>query len=602
MNNHSNIRTFGFERKRLVETLDSLYQKINNIDINLRKIESLSGDEFVKYGSLLNRNHSNIKNIIKNTQAAVDFISSQNLSNNIKNLEGIIDELSESIDVAKKHLVQSEDTILKVENNIDLICDRISDFNSFIKRLSMVGLSTKIESARIGITNNGFDNLAGSVENLSNKINEKVKSILHESKGLSKIIKKISIKTSQLLDQNNNIEVNAFQKIKENISFFSKKIIEAGKDSEKISNYSNQISDTLSSLISSFQYQDITKQQIDHICFALKDIEKIKGEEIVASPELVSTNYNICSIQYAQIQNTKEEFLNATGDMIAKLKAIGEMMNNLQRMNFELLDINDEKNKFFISQIEKEIENVSSMLVLNSKGVDEIIDLVCEVKDTVETLSVFVSEVEDVDEDIELISMNAQIKAARLGEEGAALGVLAQNIQKLSNNTKLETESITNSFEYVNSQSNLLNKQLTIGSEKLNQLSKDSVKEELDNIFSELGEIENSMIKNMENTNSTISELQSNFLKTEELVDFNNHSENSFDEVIFELKQILTGFNIYPGLAAKSNEHVSKLKQNYTMKSERDIHDSINDNGAKRLVIKRDPKSGEDFGDNVDLF
>ena len=53
-------------------------------------------------------------------------------------------------------------------------------------------------------------------------------------------------------------------------------------------------------------------------------------------------------------------------------------------------------------------------------------------RETVGEIATFVGDIEKIGEEIKLIALNAQIKSAYTGDEGAALGVLAEAIQRLS--------------------------------------------------------------------------------------------------------------------------------------------------------------------------
>ncbi|TVM28184.1 methyl-accepting chemotaxis protein, partial [Oceanidesulfovibrio marinus] len=54
----------------------------------------------------------------------------------------------------------------------------------------------------------------------------------------------------------------------------------------------------------------------------------------------------------------------------------------------------------------------------------------------------FLEDIEEVGSEIELISLNASVKAAHTGEKGKALGVLASSIQQLSQQAGGRTESV----------------------------------------------------------------------------------------------------------------------------------------------------------------
>jgi methyl-accepting chemotaxis protein len=61
----------------------------------------------------------------------------------------------------------------------------------------------------------------------------------------------------------------------------------------------------------------------------------------------------------------------------------------------------------------------------------------------VAAMSAFVEDIEEVGAAIELIALNASVKAARTGDQGRALGVLAQAIQKLSGEARERTAEVS---------------------------------------------------------------------------------------------------------------------------------------------------------------
>lgn len=65
---------------------------------------------------------------------------------------------------------------------------------------------------------------------------------------------------------------------------------------------------------------------------------------------------------------------------------------------------------------------------------------------TIAEMGNFVVDIEDVGAEIKLIALNASIKAARTGEQGRALGVLAMAIQRLSSEAREQTQAVSDAL------------------------------------------------------------------------------------------------------------------------------------------------------------
>lgn len=66
------------------------------------------------------------------------------------------------------------------------------------------------------------------------------------------------------------------------------------------------------------------------------------------------------------------------------------------------------------------------------------------VEQLAETMNVAINEIREINDNAKLLSLNARIEAARAGSSGAAFGVVAQEMQSLSNNTAIVADDMAN--------------------------------------------------------------------------------------------------------------------------------------------------------------
>ena len=66
------------------------------------------------------------------------------------------------------------------------------------------------------------------------------------------------------------------------------------------------------------------------------------------------------------------------------------------------------------------------------------------VEQLAETMNIAINEIREINENAKLLSLNARIEAARAGSSGAAFGVVAQEMQSLSNNTAVVADDMAN--------------------------------------------------------------------------------------------------------------------------------------------------------------
>jgi methyl-accepting chemotaxis protein len=226
---------------------------------------------------------------------------------------------------------------------------------------------------------------------------------------------------------------------------------------------------------------------------------------------------------------------------------------------------------------------------------------------TVGSMSQFVSDIEDISMEIELIALNARVKSAHTGSEGAPLGVIAEAIQKLSVDVRIQKTEISDELQKIISKA-----------ESLHQNINASTQEQTTETGSMLSDL-NTLTERLRITNETITallkkiekggrELANHINNTLSGIHVNDLFTGRINKVLSVLDSIVSeALELMPGMDFQMNVKTLKHMENkYTMQSERRIHHShaiIDPNrGIKRYVEKNSIPSEKDLGDNVELF
>ncbi len=396
-----------------------------------------------------------------------------------------INRLREQLDTMIRYLDSSEKEsgcgmkklqyILEIIEGFDVVCN---GFTQIANTLQFLSISTQIESARLGRKAIGFNILSDDVKKLAALINTKSVNILNHSKSLSILVKNAISRTQVLLNLQRGSAVNILRDARSSLESLTGLNEKSSETSHQIAKRSSGIYKNIGEVVTSMQFHDITRQEMEHVAKALEHLrEKLEGVNqnnngkslcrdavpgvsappggngtpdgcafrrpsgsSLQSPDgngtpdgrqrnLVGWLGDICTTQSTQLLHTKDGLVGAVDCIIKNLHGISENVKDIVGETQALSGSTNQSGAPLLSQIEKGIMAVIQSIRENAERGKEIST---SVSIAVHGMSEFVKEIEDIGVEIKLIAFNAQVKAKRTGVEGNALGVIAEGIQELA--------------------------------------------------------------------------------------------------------------------------------------------------------------------------
>ncbi len=287
-------------------------------------------------------------------------------------------------------------------------------------------------------------------------------------------------------------------------------------------------------------------------------------------------------------------------------------IKNLQESLKKLIGETSESEYSFLSQIEHGLVSVIATL-------SEIFEIDQEFSETMEILfrtvnkmSDFINDIEVIGSEIDLIAINAQVKAAHTGDEGAALGVLAGSIQKLSVDAFSLTGGISDSFKSIISNAQSLGLKESFSEDVAYKIN--SMKTSCENMINSLQEINDSVHSQLKQMNSQVQDLSSDIDLTISTSSIKENVSNYVKQIATDLENLVNDMKVFTSRYGYSSEDVdmNAISAKYTMVSEREVHQSFTegkiinpDRSDEFTELKPENEPGDDaseFGANVELF
>jgi hypothetical protein len=481
------------------------------------------------------------------------------------------------------------------------------------KYLYIFEVSIKIESTYMGEMQSEFANLAVDINKLSKQIVEK-SSVIDESRDfLSSII------TNNILNINeskSNQDAVIDSTIKETESSIDK--LEYANQhfsslGNKISSISDENSENISVIVQSMQFHDIYRQQVEHVIETLEGLmascteAQSGGTDSPDHQVLIGKVGDACELQEAQLQFASINLYEAVSAIVSNLRDIGAAQKQMTGEIYTQTGVIDTSSIAFIGDVGDHMASITHLLATCTDTNREMSAIMAEVTGTVDTITGFVSDIEDIGHEIIQISLNARIKAAFTGKGGAALSALSEEIGQLSNEAVQRTDLITGTLTAIQAITGDLSAEASNDDTSLGD-TLSGMETELNETLIILKNMETELLALFPRLQTQVNTLSREIEQLTGSIDVHERTRRMADEVLGCLQQIFTEARALHPASDAFKEDLRLMGKHYTMESERRIHEDIarkHGGGAamapKQAVREPNPADSE-FGDNVDLF
>lgn len=197
-------------------------------------------------------------------------------------------------------------------------------------------------------------------------------------------------------------------------------------------------------IVVNLQYQDISRQKMEHVRDALRDLQDRLREPGAQRSQLEYAGA-ICDLQALQTAAIDEELRGAVGHIAEGLQ---RMMGRLQQIERECWSQSEVS--VVASTIDRRVEHlrhaladVRTLLPLAMASAEEVVKVV---RSFGEVAADVATAARDMAESMRLIALNAQVLAAQAGEHGAGLLILAERTYGISQEIRAITDVIGTEF------------------------------------------------------------------------------------------------------------------------------------------------------------
>jgi methyl-accepting chemotaxis protein len=502
--------------------------------------------------------------------------------------------------------LQGLEDIAGVARIVDELSGIVVAFAKIVKKLSMLGIATRIESARLGADGRGFSTLADDVEKLAHSIVEHCAGIASRIEALRGHVDSARDRTRDSIKAQERCFQAITDQLEANIASVSELSVRSADLSQDLSATATEIAADISQAVQSLQFHDIVRQQIEHVEHALLEVAGMLDSKAASAEEpleLLGFASDVLTLQTSQLDSAAHHFSEAAATLRATLDSLSTRILGMGQAIASLPGREGSAGQSPLAGVEAGIASVKGELgdfAAQGEALGAIMDSVAE---TIDGMGQSIEAIEEVGAEIELIAINASIKAAHTGDAGAALGVLATAIQHLSADARRQTDAVTRILGDISNASMILQD----NAQRYNDQSEAwRVIGELDAVLADMG----GAVSRGEALFAALSRASAEYGDRAKAVsrgiDFDRDLVKRLTDIGKILEdQVRQARVLVPDGGAGRGARLRALYDRYTMEAERAVHEAaFGLEPATPGLGPADapsPDAGE-FGDNVELF
>jgi hypothetical protein len=314
-------------------------------------------------------------------------------------------------------LEESAGGIRRLEGNASRLGPSVRTFH-------VLGVCTRIERERLGETGAGFEGLSAEVGQLATDLGAKADGIAETCEEVRLLIEKAVTSTARMEGRRRAELPKILEASSASLEGLSWRRNQAASHSRELSEEFASISGEIGKLVGALQYHDITRQRIEHVIAAL-DSELLHIKQAESGGAGLAA---VARLQAAQLSETLRDFQDAVERIETGLRRIAEeILKMADRASQQALGSQGESGG--LKELETQFERVVEAVTEYGASSSALRGTEAGVIRALRPVSVFAGELERIGLRIQLAALNASVKAAHLGGDGAALAALADAIQ-----------------------------------------------------------------------------------------------------------------------------------------------------------------------------
>ncbi len=398
--------------------------------------------EFVAFGSALEACMARAGDAANAAHKAVAGAFQETIEATASEFEDRLRALEQGADDGQKFIEDVQQRIGEILDALRATTVLERRFRSAVRALRALSVATLVESARVDTDRAEFIGLAGRVHALAGSIDDRFKEVKVRSRALAQ-------KVEDSLDavrEAGRIQRDQLQwavgELRAGFGHLGEAARHSARMAEQIESRARQVADRIGGIVVSLQAQDRTRQRLEHVRDSLSDL----CNRVSSSPEKTDASALasvVLPLQERQLREARRDFDHAVDSLLSDLGELGALVESVTKDLGGHDGSSGPDTTRFLRDLTETVRQVAVSVGTTAEQNGNTASLLHHAAEEAAAMGRFVSEIEEIGDELGLIAINAVVHANRVGARGRALGAVAQEIQSATLAARQHTAALS---------------------------------------------------------------------------------------------------------------------------------------------------------------
>lgn len=323
---------------------------------------------------------------------------------------------------------------------------RLAALRKTIGEVRVLAVNAKVEAAHVTALNVDFGVFTREIGRLASLAGESLGTLSDELAGLLASIGGARQDLAVFARDHRQSLASVGARLGNGLAAMAQRSASSAQAIRALADLSRRTAEEVAEVVVGLQVGDMTRQRGEHVVEALRTLLELMAAADMPADHRAMLAASVCRLQAAQADGAADDLRRETTRIRGNLEALSRDIADLPARCAALYAGTAGSQSSFLSELSQELQEAHVLLHTYAEARAGVDTVVAGISTVVAGMVRHIEAIRDIEADMRVMGLNATFKCARLGYQGRALSVIAQELRQYSNRTAEDGTAIMESL------------------------------------------------------------------------------------------------------------------------------------------------------------